>query len=390
MNNQFKSLEQGLELLSERTNYSDSLKKNIKECCNVGVIEGFIEGLTAAETAAAAAAETAAAAAAATAAETSATVARNAVDTASITRLRGEYKAGEDDFNAANASYKSQYEKFLQDYSGVTHAVDECQLECMKDTDYVIGPTELGDMTIRTTKTAQKEACKAGCQFNSPQIIVCENTYKDTPAQIAKLNLKCIDSRTGDGTDETTLRSSYDPSGVSAWEGLCDCKLGEKFSPYYITGDKKYANCSDFGIGSDMETACKNGKNTKPNGLYQPPTLTSTDTFETRYTNIAKENKTIEEASKSLLVIIDKLYALDKTIISNKKLNLDDFRGNTVKFDDIKKNITKLSNKRQTDTLNKQVYDTLLLKKSTDLRLYVWAILAIGFGLTALIKIRNL
>ena len=84
------------------------------------------------------------------------------------------------------------------------------------------------------------------------------------------------------------------------------------------------------------------------------------------------------------------IYALDKTIISNKKLNLDDFRGNTVKFDDIKKNITKLSNKRQTDTLNKQVYDTLLLKKSTDLRLYVWAILAIGFGLTALIKIRNL
>jgi hypothetical protein len=474
MNSQFKSLEQGLELLSERKNYADSLKKNIKKCGNVGVIEGFtgMEGFTgkaqphvvgkvykkgdmviasgegggmiykalkdspvyrhdwvkvgdaeyeayivsdtaatatAAAATATAAAATATAAAAATAAATatatettattaaaataaaatateSATVVRNAMDIAKIAQLRADYKTVETNFNEYNDSYKTKYEDFLQDYSGVTHAVEKCQLECMEWDAYTIGTADMSNMAARINKTKQKEACKAGCQFNSPKILNCEDKFEGTTVVKGPLNQKCIDSRTGDGEDETTLRSSYDTNGVSAWDGLCKCKLGDKFSPYYITGDNKYVHCSDFGTGSIEHTACENGKGT----LYKEPALNSNDTFATKYTNITKKNKDIETASKKLLQIINDLNVMGETIILNKKLNLDDFRKNTSKFDNIKKNIKKLSNKRKTDTLDKQVYDTLLLKKSTDLRLYVWAILAIGFGLTALIKIRNL
>jgi uncharacterized protein YydD (DUF2326 family) len=98
----------------------------------------------------------------------------------------------------------------------------------------------------------------------------------------------------------------------------------------------------------------------------------------------------MKKSATTLLAINNALKGLGQDMFENKNKNIDEFRETNDEYNNIQENIKSLTNKQVTDTLHKQVTDTFLLKKSTDLRLLVWGILAIGFGLTALKKIRDL
>jgi len=81
---------------------------------------------------------------------------------------------------------------------------------------------------------------------------------------------------------------------------------------------------------------------------------------------------------------------LGKEIVIERDVEVMNFINTNESYEEVLEDIKDESNPKIINTLNKYIEDKVLLKKSTDLRLYVWIVLALGFGISALMKIKSL
>ena len=175
---------------------------------------------------------------------------------------------------------------------------------------------------------------------------------------------------------------------MNAWDGCCECNLERKYSPFYITNNQKYSNCDDFSEGdpnSDIVKACENGKNSASNKINKPD-----NHFVQKYKNIKQKNDNLIKTSEEILKIVGELNELNEQVIVSGQTATEKIKNDNLVYEKIQKNIKNLSNKSKNITLDKMVDDKRKLKKSFDLRLYLWGILALGLGLSALRKINQL
>ena len=354
-NKDFSSLNQGLEMLTERENY---LKKISKK-------QNIIEGNTSRES-----------------------------STLKIDNLKKDYENQKKTFNETLSTYKTNYEEFIRKFEKVEKEVRDCKINnCESTYNVVEGDT---DEEIKK-KQERKRACKAGCHFNLPVILDCKEneifTKDPQNRTCSDLREQCIMGNRKDTqgrNTQTELLGIVDENKVSAWEGCCDCNLNKKYVPYYMSKGKKYMRCNDFrgeneqGTANDeLVKACENGENGANISVQS-------SYFKTTYKNLKNKNDSLIKKSNDILKIVEDLNDLNVELLGKKQSNVEKIQEDSLALEKINQDIINLQNKTKNNTLNKHLSDKYMLKKSTDLRLYVWGILAFGFGLTAIIKINKL
>jgi len=407
MNDKFKSLKQGLGVISERKNNILSLKQKINHSKD-NVIEGFVEGNTNI----------------------------NDCDTGTVDEKIKCYKVKQESkgqlYQDKMDDYNKKYKTFLENLNKAQTDVSNCKLSCLdggKSPNFVISPADFGDgdpnkITISKYKTIARKACKIGCHLNLPQIMDCAPHEKfgkvDTfPSEYAqgrtlsnikkgmtcnqiydlsefKNNVNQFGSEQS-ANAQTDLLAILDASGNNAYDHCCQGKLGEQYKPYKIMHNTKYTACTQFeepsvdpaatatggGDHISKRRACEHGK-----GLFN--STTNNYVFRDKYTEIVGLNETMMNTSKQILDIVKDLKALGETIVQSKNEESMKFRNDNEKYETILTNIKDNSDPLKVNTMNQFIKDKTLLKKSTDLRLYVWFVLALGFGISALMKIKQL
>lgn len=402
MNDKFKSLKQGLGIISERKNNILSLKQKINHSKD-NVIEGFVEGNTNI----------------------------NDCDTGTVDEKIKCYKVKQESkgqlYQDKMESYNDQYRIFLENLNKAQTDVSNCKLNCLDETKsphFVIRPTDFGDgdpnkVTIAKYKTMARKACKIGCHLNLPQIMDCAPHEKFGKVDTFPSDLTAIEKgmtcnqiyteyefkknvnqfgTSQSAKAQTDLLAILDASGNNAYDHCCQGKLGEQYKPYKIMHNTKYTACTQFeepsvdpaatahgelGNNISKRKACEHGK-----GLFN--STTGNYVFRDKYTEIVGLNETMMNTSKQILDIVKDLKALGETIVQSKNEESMKFRNDNEKYETILTNIKDNSDPLKVNTMNQFIKDKTLLKKSTDLRLYVWFVLALGFGISALMKIKQL
>lgn len=500
MNDKFKSLKQGLGMLSERKNNILSLKSKINHSKD-NVIEGFVEG--------------------ATTMNDCATIVMNDCDTGTVDEkikcYKDKQKCKGTQYQTTMQSHNDKYKIFLKNLKQAQTDVEQCKLSCLDEgasPDFVIRPADFGTdtdpnkITISKYKTMARKACKIGCHLNLPQIMDCEphekfgkvdtfpseyanggilsnitkgmtcnqiyeldefknnvNQFGTSQSANAQTDLLAIldggiehtltitaqtitesvgvtvtqgsgsslvtgtlkTALTGVGMVNVVIESiaTSEPfvttadliigsttvvhaniltatqkkslSGNNAYDHCCQGTLGEDFKPYKIMHNTKYTACTQFEEPSvdpaatapggseniSKRKACEHG-----DGLFKK--TTGNYIFRSKYTEIVGLNKTMMNTSKQILNIVKDLKALGETIVQSKNEESMKFRNDNEKYETILTNIKDNSDPLKVNTMNQFIKDKTLLKKSTDLRLYVWFVLALGFGISALMKIKQL
>ena len=112
--------------------------------------------------------------------------------------------------------------------------------------------------------------------------------------------------------------------------------------------------------------------------------------FKQTYNNLSEKNQNLIQTSEEILDLVKQLNDLNDGLISTKADNLYNIQDDNLALETINRDIGILSNPKTNITIDKRLKDKYMLKKSTDLQLYVWGILAFGFGLVAIRKISKL
>ena len=387
--NLFKSLEQGLGIISERTNNIFSLKDKIKHSKD-NIIEGFCETGTVDE---------------------------------KITCFKEKHQEKGTLYQTTMEDYSGNYRTFLVNLKKRQTDVSNCKLKCYEEDAWKISSSDYGDgdpnqETPAKFKTIAKRACKVGCHLNLPQIMECNDVFKgaastqtfndgattinegDTCNQIYEkidVNNKVNTFQDGTGSNvRNKLQQILDEDGNNALYHCCKGKLSKKFKPYKIMNNRKYTSCADFEDSNTdpatiagfeaaaKQTACLKGKNNKFEstiGDYN---------FQDKYQEVKTLNNNMMKTSEEILDIVKELKDLGETIVQSSKEETMKFRNDNESYEEILKNIKKESDPMKVNTIDQYIRDKTMLKKSTDLKLYVWIVLALGFGISALMKIKNL
>ena len=389
-------LNQGLEILSERKNNISSLKHKINHS-NDNLIEGFfgrqniIEGFCEDEP-------------------------LNEKQSC----LEKEYKQKGEDLQANIANYGEIYTTFLDNVQNSYKDISSCRIKCGVDTSYKINEgdrTSLGNdpslPTKASYKTLAKRACIIGCHLkHSPEILDCSENgigFKTAKAMgsnnVSGLNVKVgencktiyenVKDKSNITDDEMNeLKLILDENNYNAWDHCCDGKLGNKFKPYKWSGGEKITSCSEFdkrenvawGDVESRQDACNKGERMQLDARK----VQNGYNFKNKYSEIIQKNKKISTNAQNLLDLVKDLKDMGKEIIMERDAEVMKFINTNESYEEVLGDIKDESKPIIINTLNKHIEDKVLLKKSTDLRLYVWIVLALGFGISALMKIKSL
>ena len=385
-------LNQGLEILSERKNNISSLKHKINHS-NDNLIEGFfgrqniIEGFC-----------------------------EDKPLNEKQSCLENEYTQKGAALQANIASYGVGYTTFLDNVQNAYKDISSCRIKCNGHTGYKINEgdrTSIGsDPSLPTKasyKTLAKRACIIGCHLtHSPEILDCSENgigFK-TAKSMGSNNVDSLNVKVGDdcntiyekitdkSTNEDELKLILDENNYNAWDHCCGGKLEDKFKPYKWSGGKKITSCSDFvkpendaWVGVEMrQDACQRGENMQ----LDAQKVQSDKTHKERYREVIGKNDTISSTARDLLDLVKDLKDVGKEIIMERDAEVMKFINTNESYEGVLEDIKDESKPKIINTLNKHIEDKVLLKKSTDLRLYVWIVLALGFGISALMKIKSL
>ena len=389
-------LNQGLEILSERKNNISSLKHKINHS-NDNLIEGFfgrqniIEGFCEDEP-------------------------LNEKQSC----LEKEYKQKGEDLQANIANYGVIYTTFLDNVQNAYKDISSCRIKCGVDPSYKIDKddrTSIGvDPSLPTKasyKTLAKRACIIGCHLqHSPEILDCSENgigFKTAKA-MGSNNVDSLNVKVGDDcntiyeniTDKSNitddemneLKLILDENNYNAWDHCCDGKLGNKFKPYKWSGGEKITSCSEFvkpetdewGDVEARQDACNKGERMQ----LDAQKVQNGYNFKDKYSEIIQKNKKISTNAQNLLDLVKDLKDMGKEIIMERDAEVMKFINTNESYEEVLGDIKDESKPIIINTLNKHIEDKVLLKKSTDLRLYVWIVLALGFGISALMKIKSL
>ena len=409
--NSFNSLNQGLQLISERKN------------CKKRIREGFIEGVENMDDSDAASAPSTGNASSSNdfqapsgtdqaewmaeqmaeyglksdgsqmeSSDDSVTANVNNRNLALVNKLRSDFTKQKLDYGNILKDYSSNTITFFNDISGAEAEVEKCKATCETYNEYLIDAGDTEDVKLRKRK--QKDACKAGCHFQLPVVLDCEQhelfkgaKYQGSDVTCGTESIKTICRNTHDydkgAAAQTTASKIIDASGISVFDGCCECNLGKQYEPQYVLNGNTYTNCNDFSNEHGERDACEQASSLIEKNYSIKP-------FKTNYQELTNKNSELITKSNAILKIVNDLKKLNVDIVSDNKTNQERFRRNTIKFEKIKDDIKLKSDNKKVDTLNKLVKDKYSLKKSSDLQLYFWIILALGFGISALMKIKQI
>lgn len=393
-------LNQGLEILSERKNNISSLKHKINHS-NDNLIEGFfgrqniIEGFC---------------------------------DDKPLNEkqscLENEYTQKGEALQTNIASYGVSYTTFLDNVQNAYKDISSCRIKCNEDASYTIAEEDKTATgadpslpTKATYKTLAKRACVIGCHLkHSPEILDCSENgigFKTAKAMGSNNADTSVGLKVQVGDDCTTiyenvvnkldisvvekdqLKLILDENNYNAWDHCCDGKLGDKFKPYKWSGGKKIKRCVDF--TEQENSAWSSGVDTRRIACNKgfemslgAPKVQSDKTHKERYREVIGKNDTISSTAQDLLDLVKELKDVGKEIIMERDAEVMKFINTNESYEEVLGDIKDESKPKIINTLNKNIEDKVLLKKSTDLRLYVWFVLALGFGISALMKIKSL
>ena len=258
----------------------------------------------------------------------------------------------------------AQYIQFLKDWKKLEKQVLDCKSKC--ETDY--------------TDQMDRNACKLGCHLKGPYIKDCSDTFIPTSTNSCSSLLgKCSNKKWSSTAAEGDF---VDKNNLSLKDGCCECGGGVFGPPKMVISGIFYNSCNDLQTTTNKdkcaETYTKNFSDTKTNTQLK-------DT----YLEITNKNQTLIEISDILIGIVNSLkekninLKTDTLNVQNKFKDKNSVYENTL--DEIKK-----FTKKQQQTLDLRVKDSILKKNSYEYRNYVWLILAISLGFAALNKIKNL
>jgi len=397
-------LNQGLEILSERKNNISLLKHKINHSDD-NLIEGFfgrqnIEGFC-----------------------------DNEELNEKQSCLENEYKVKGEALQTNIAEYGVMYTTFLDNVQNAYKDISSCRNMCSVDDSYEIEETDRtsigGDPSLPTKasyKTLAKRACMIGCHLqHSPEILDCsENGIGfETAKSMGTNNATGLNVQVGDDcntiyenvadksniTDDEKdqLKLILDENNYDAWNHCCSPgKLEDKFKPYKWSDGNKITDCNDTtgengfkdteddrweGTGVESrQVACNKGFDMQLN----PQKVQSGYGFRDNYSDVIQKNESISSNAQNLLDLVKSLKDLGKEIVIERDVEVMNFINTNESYEEVLEDIKDESNPKIINTLNKYIEDKVLLKKSTDLRLYVWIVLALGFGISALMKIKSL
>jgi hypothetical protein len=259
----------------------------------------------------------------------------------------------------------AQYIQFLKDWKKLEKQVLNCKSKC--ETDY--------------TDQMDRNACKLGCHLKGPYIKDCSNTFIPTSTwdcEKAKPTM-CLDNKwlSNAGAEGGFV----DKNNLSLKDGCCECGGGVFGPPKMVISGNYYYSCNDLKTNKD-----------KCNAAYDktfPHTIKKNTQLKDIYDEITIKNQNLIEISDELIEIVN---YLKKKNINLKTDTLDvqiKFKDKNSVYENTLDEIKKFTKKQQ-QTLDLRVKDSILKKNSYEYRNYVWLILAISLGFAALNKIKNL
>lgn len=269
------------------------------------------------------------------------------------------------EYNNILSSKNAQYIQFLKDWKKLEKQVLDCKSKCETDNNNLMN----------------RNACKLGCHLKGPYIKDCSNTFIPTSTTSCNLaSTKCSNKKwlstagaEGDFVDKNNL---------SLKDGCCECGGGVFGPPKMVISGIFYNSCNDLPTtNQDKCTATYKKK--------FPDTFKTNTQLKVTYLEITNKNQKLIAISDKLIEIVN--YLKKKNInLKSDTLNVQiKFKDKNSTYENTLDEIKKFTKKQQ-DTLDLRVKDSILKKNAYEYRNYVWLILAISLGFAALNKIKNL
>lgn len=228
-------------------------------------------------------------------------------------------------------------------------------------------------------------ACEVGCELKGPYLLKCKNTYNGS----SKNNCRKVvsENKCNPNKREPILTYEYylnhddrkDNNGTTLIDGCCACGGGQFGKPVAHRENKNYKSCYQLNDTKQINN-CLNAPMSKQSNINNLPN---------EYSEIVQINKEMIKMSDEMFSLVNNLKKFNINL-SKSKNNLERvFRTNRQKYESLLEQIKSFSKTRK-DTLNMRVQDGSFKKGAYDIRNNVWLILAIAFGFTALIKLKDL
>jgi len=262
-------------------------------------------------------------------------------------------------------SYETDYKSFKTTFDNLKINVQQCKTKCMATDSY-------------KDKAGLQNACMAGCQFKGPYIKEAENTFvdNDTSGEYSCSETGTTNCEYGKKKPGANINVYTDSKGTSIESGCTVCGGGRFGKPKYIKDGDFIQNCSSF--NDNEKNACTNAEvvdSDKVSGLVAT------------YARLSTNNQNLLILADEMLEIVNGLKKYNFNLINDKTTMLNNHEDNAHSYKSIQDEIKSFIEKKP--TLNMLVGDSILKKKSYDLRIYIWLILAIGLGFVTLNKIRK-
>tara|TARA_B110000967_G_C18879727_1_gene560324 strand:- start:963 stop:2117 length:1155 start_codon:yes stop_codon:yes gene_type:complete len=271
------------------------------------------------------------------------------------------------EFNNLLVEKDTEYIQFMEDWKKLETEVLNCKSTCEKNTDF---------------SEEDKNYCKLGCHLKGPYIKDCSDTFISTntgSCQTAANNNLCQDKK---WISEKPEGDIIDANNLSLKDGCCACGGGVFGPPKMVINGGYNYSCNDI-------KTTKKGICSSTFDKVFPDTIKTSSQLKETYLSITEKNIRLMQISKELIDII--------TFLKGKNINLQidtasiqtNFEDKNSLYENTLNEIKKFTKKQQ-QTLDLRVNDSILKKDAYEYRNYVWLILAISLGFAALNKIKNL
>lgn len=304
----------------------------------------------------------------------------NASDRSTIERLLRNFRTLEEKYKTLLTDYLSEYKIIMERYKaldmgdpangandkGVVH---KCEVTCEE----------------ANSDSQDIKACQTGCKLKAPYLLDCQDTYISTNENSCQKTVssnRCNpDTLTAVTTEQPYLADTdrTDRNGVTLLDGCCACGGGKFGKPAPVVDNVKYKTCYQYENTKHIDL-CLNASIENETEIKNLPK---------RYKDVVKMNNDMINTSDDLLTIVNQLKKFNIDITSSKNSLQGIFNDNSVKYDALLNEIGNFT-KQKKNTLNMRVSDSIFKKSAYDFRNNVWLILAIAFGFTAFLKIKNL
>ena len=276
-------------------------------------------------------------------------------------------------YNSKLTEYESKYKTLMQNFIMLQENVDDCKVNCNESSKF--------------DNQQEKYACKLGCFLNGPYLKECEDTFQDTETTSCGITAQeqCENYKAKDAYSPNTL---IDENNLSLVDGCCHCGGGQFGAPKKNISGTVYDNCDTYD-DENLRNACNEGisiSNALKENILSSENLNRT--IVDRYSEVVTLNQEMITLSDNLLGYINSLKDFSIYVNENKLEVQSKFMSDKSELDEYKRQIEMLEGNKK-NRIDKFLSDSRLKSEAYKMRMYVWLILAVGFGSAALYQIKK-